>query len=267
MPTTALVKDVLWRVSVQLLDTAPQFARFSERECVHFLNDGQVAINKFVPSAAARLDAVKLALGSRQSIDTILAANCKPADGSTPGANILGTQFLSPRRNMGSNGTTPGAAIRVVDRDTLDVSDPLWHTRTGTTIKAVVVDPQTPRFFYTYPGVPASPDVWIEQAYNAMPVPIPNTATVDANGVHATGAYANTGSSTQTITVSDEHVDDLVNYVIARCAMKDSKYADPAKAMAHTQLFMGSINAKVTAMTGVNPNLRVLPGVDSAAKN
>lgn len=267
MPTTALVKDVLWRVSVQLLDTAPQFSRFSERECVHFLNDAQVAINKFVPTAASRLDAVKLVPGSRQSIASIAAANCKPADGSTPSAPILGTQFLSPRRNMGANGTSPGAAIRVVDRDTLDVSDPLWHTRTGTTIKAVVVDPQTPLFFYVYPGVPATPDVWIEQAYNAMPVPIPNTATVDTNGVHATGVYGNAQTSTQTLTISDEHVDDAVNYVIARCAMKDSKYADPAKAMAHTQLFLGSINAKVTAMTGVNPNLRVLPGVDSATKN
>lgn len=267
MPTTALVKDVLWRVSVQLLDTAAQFARYSEREMVHFLNDGQVAINKFVPTAAARLDAVKLAAGSRQSIASIAAANCKPADGSTPAVAILGTQYLNARRNMGANGTTPGAAIRVVDRDTHDVSDPLWHTRTGTTIKAVVIDPQTPLFFYVYPGVPDATDVWIEQAYNAMPVPIPNTATVDANGVHASGVYGNAQSSTQTITVSDEHVDDLVNYVIARCAMKDSKYADPVKAQAHTQLFVGSINAKVTAMTGVNPNLRMLPGVDSAAKN
>lgn len=267
MPTTALVKDVLWRVSVQLQDTWPQFGRFSERECVHFLNDAQVAINKFVPSAAARLDAVKLSPGSRQSIATILAANCKPADGSTPSVSIYGTQFLNARRNMGAAGTTPGAAIRVVDRDTIDASDPLWHTRTGTTIKAVVLDPQTPLFYYVYPGVPSSPEVWIEQAYNAMPLPIPNTATVDANGTHASGAYSNAQSSTQTITISDEHVDDLANYVLARCFMKDSKYADPAKAIAHTNLFLGSLNAKVTAMTGTNPNLRMLPGVDAAAKN
>ncbi len=265
MPTTALVKDVLWRVSVQLLDTAPQFARFSERECVHFLNDAQVAVNKFVPSAAARLDAVKLVPGTRQSIASIPAASCKPADGSTPAVPILGTQFLSPRRNMGTNGTTPGRAIRMVDRDTLDAADPLWHTRTGAAVKEVVFDPQTPLMFYVSPGVPADTDVWIEQAYNAMPVPIPNTATVDANGVHATGVYGNAQTSTQTITVSDEHVDDLVNYVIARCNMKDSKYADPAKAVAHANLFTGSINAKVTAMTGVNPNLRYLPGVTSPA--
>lgn len=263
MPT-ALVKDVLWRVSGQLLDTSPQFARFAERDMVHFLNDAQVAINKFVPTAAARLDAVKLAAGSRQGIATIPAASCKPADGSTPSVPIYGTQFLSPRRNMGANGTTPGAAIRILDRDALDASDPLWHTRTGTTIKGVVVDPQTPLWFYVYPGVPPTTDVWIEQAYNALPLPIPNTATVDSDGVHASGVYSNAQSSTQTITISDEHVDDLVNYVLARLLMKDSKYADPVKAAAHTTLFTGSINAKVTAMTGTNPNLRMLPGVDVA---
>ena len=263
MPT-ALVKDVLWRVSSQLLDTSPQFARFAERDCVLALNDGQVAVNKFVVTAASRLDAVKLAAGSRQSIAAIAAADCKPADGSAPTLPIYGTQYLNPRRNMGANGTTPGAAIRLLDREALDASDPLWHTRTGTTIKGVVIDPQTPRFFYTYPGVPAATDVWIEQAYNALPVPIPNTATVDSDGVHATGVYGNAQSSTQTITISDEHVDDLVNYVLARMLGKDSKYADPARAALHTSLFTGSINAKVAATTGTNPNLRMLPGVDGA---
>lgn len=266
MPSTALVKDVLWRVSVQLLDTSPQFGRFSERECVHALNDGQVLINALVPTAAPRLDAVKLAPGSRQSIAAIAAASCKPADGSTPPATVYGTRFLSARRNMGANGTTPGKAVRIVDRDTLDATDPDWHTRTGTTIKAVVVDPQTPLVFYTYPGVPATPDVWLEQAYSALPVPIPNTATVDADGVHTAGAYAQAQSSTQTITISDEHVDDLVNYCLATLLLKDSKYADPAKAQAAAARLMASLNAKITVVTGVNPNLRVLPGVDGARK-
>lgn len=265
MPSTALVKDVLWRASVQLLDTSPQFGRFSERECVHALNDGQVFINSLVPTAAPRLDAVKLAPGSRQSIAAIAAASCKPFDGSTPPATVLGTRFLNPRRNMGANGTTPGAAIRVVDRETLDASDPLWHTRTGTTVKSVVHDPQTPLVFYVYPGVPASPDVWIEQAYSALPAAIPNTATVDDDGVHATGIYGNAQSSTQAITISDEHVDDLVNYILAVLLAKESKYADPAKAQAAAARLMASLNAKITVTTGVNPNLRMLPGVDAAS--
>lgn len=266
MPSTALVKDVLWRASVQLLDTSPQFGRFSERECVHALNDGQVLINSLVPTAAPRLDAVKLVPGSRQSIAAIAAASCKPFDGSTPPATVYGTRFLNPRRNMGDDGTTPGTAIRMVDRDTLDVSDPLWHTRTGAIVKAVIHDPQTPLVFYVYPGVPSTTDVWIEQAYNALPVPIPNNATVDADGVHSGGIYGNAQSSNQVITISDEHVDDLVNYILAVVLMKESKYADPAKAQAAAGRLMASLNAKITVLTGVNPNLRMLPGVDSARR-
>lgn len=265
MPSTALVKDVLWRVSVQLLDTSPQFARFSERECVHALNDGQVFVASLVPTASQRLDAVKLVPGTLQRIDTIPAASCKPHDGSTPPSTVRGIRMLSARRNMGANGTTPGMAIRIVDRDALDASDPLWHTRTGPAVRAVVIDPQTPTVFYVTPGVPSATDVWIEQAYSAMPVPIPNSATVDADGVHTSGAYANAQTSTQTITISDEHVDDLVNYCLAVLLMKDSKYADPAKSSAAAARLMASLNAKITAVTGLNPNLRMLPGVDQRA--
>ena len=260
MAATALVRDVLWRVAVLLQDTTPQFQRWTERELVHWLNDAQVAIVKFLPSAASRVDAIKLAAGTRQSIASIAASNCKPGDGSTPSATIYGTLFLNPRRNMGADGLTPGRAVRMVDRDVLDSQTPNWHTLTGADVASVVFDPLTPRFFYVTPGVPAGQDRWLEVAYNAAPTSIPNVAAAGSE------AYANAGSSIVTIGVDDEHVDDLVNYVVARANMKDVKYADPAKAVAHTNLFLGSLNAKVTAMTGANPNLRMLPGIDVAER-
>lgn len=260
MAATALVRDVLWRVAVLLQDTAPQFQRWPERELVHWLNDAQVAVVKFLPSAASRVDAIKLAAGTRQSIAAIPAANCKPGDGSTPSAPIYGTLFLNPRRNMGADGVSPGRSVRMVDRDVLDSQTPNWHTLTGADVSSVVFDPLTPRFFYVTPGVPVGQDRWLEIAYNAASTSIPNVA---ADGSEA---YANSGSSTVTISIDDEHVDDLVNYVVARANMKDAKFADPAKAVAHTNLFLGSLNAKVTAMTGTNPNLRMLPGVDVAGR-
>ena len=262
MPSTALVKDVLWRVSVKVLDTAPQFSRFSERECVLFLGDAQVAVNKFVPTAAARTDTIKLAPGTRQSIAQIAPSDCKPSDGSTPTTPIRGTKLLAVRRNMGPDGFSPGAAIRPVDGLAQDMFDPEWHTRIGTTVKGVVADPQTPTTFYVTPGAPPLTPVWVEVAMHAMPVQIPNTATVDADGVHVSGVYGNGQSSTQTITVSDEHVDDLVNYTVACLLMKESKHADPAKAAVHARLFVESINAKVQAMTGKSPGLTTLPTAD-----
>ena len=71
MASTVLVRDLIRRVSVLLQDTAPQFERWPEQELVDWLNDAQVAITKFLPAACARVDAIRLKPGTRQSIETI----------------------------------------------------------------------------------------------------------------------------------------------------------------------------------------------------
>jgi hypothetical protein len=258
MASTVLVRDVFWRVSVILQDTTPQFQRWPERELVHWLNDAQVAITKFLPMACSRVDAIKLAAGTRQSIETIAAADCKPGDGSVPGVAINGTQLLDVVRNMGSNGTTPGKAIRIVEREVLDSQSPTWHTLTGAAVSSFVYDPRTPRYFYVFPGVTGT--VWAEIAYTAQPIAIP------AGGAPGAELYGVDGGSAQKISIADEFTDDLVNYVVARAHMKDTKYGDPSKAVAHSNLFTGSLNAKVTAVKGENPNLQRLPGVTEVGR-
>lgn len=253
MASTVLVKDALWRVSVLLQDTSPQFQRQPEGELVDWWNDGQVAITKYLPAACSRVDAIKLAPGTRQSIERILAANCKPGDGSTPDTPILGTQLLDLICNMGANGTTPGRSIRPVDRRILDSQTPTWHTITGTAVASYTHDPRTPRYFFVTPAVPASPAVWVMASFTAQPIMIPNTGTPGAP------AYAKDGGSTTTISIADEFLDDLVNYVMARAHMKEVEWADKAVAQAYTTLFTGSLNAKIEALTGNNPNLKRLP--------
>ena len=251
MPSTVLVRDILWRVSVLLQDGVPQFQRWTERELVHWLNDGQAAIAKFVPPSNSRLDAVKLVTGTRQSIQAIPAASCLPGDASTPTVPIYGTEVLNVVRNMGADGLTPGRSITFVDREIMDTSDDLWHTRTGAFVRSYIFDQNNPRFFYVTPGVTGV--LWVEISYTAQPLQIPNTAAAGAE------AYLNSGSSTQTITIADEFLSDLVNYVAARANLKDAKYAEPAKATFFANAFLGSLNAKVTALKGANPNIRHLP--------
>lgn len=253
MAATTKVKDVVRRISVLMQDTSPQYQRWPEHEIINWLNDGQVAIAKFLPLACSRVDAIKLAAGTRQSIAAIAVADCKPGDGSTPTAPIYGKQLLNPRRNMGADGLTPGSAIRVVERDVLDSQDPDWHTRTGSVVRSLVFDPQTPRYFYVSPGVTGS--VWAELAYTADPIAIP------AGGAPGSELYLFAGASTATISVDDEFVDDLVNYVVARANMAEKKWADKGAADKHSALFLGSLNAKVAAVMGANPNLTTLPGV------
>jgi hypothetical protein len=253
MAATTKVKDVIWRISVILQDVAPQFQRWPEKELVHWLNDAQVAITKFMPSACARRDVVKLKPGTRQSIESIAAADCKPGDGSTPGAAIVGTLLLDVTRNMGSDGLTPGNSIRPVPREIMDTQTPNWHTVAGTSISSYMFDPRNPRYFYVTPGVHATTPVWAEIDYTAQPIAIPNTGSAGSE------LYLETGGSTTVISIADEFVDDLVNYVVARSYNKASEYGDPNKATAYTNLFTNSLNAKVAAITGSNPNLKQLP--------
>jgi hypothetical protein len=248
-----LVREFLDRVSTLLTDKTPQFTRWTQRELVDATNDGQRAIAKYVTSSSARVDAIRLSAGSRQSIERILAANVLPGDGSTP-ADVAGTYLQSLIRNMGANGTTPGLPIRAMDREILDAATPTWHTAAVgqyTGVRGVVFDPRFPKVFYVTPALPAATNWWVEAAILADPVLIPHAAD---------GTYAIGGASTLTISIDDKYVDDLMNYVMARAFMKDAEWAaNPAMAQTYAALFTGSINAQVAALTGVNPNLQSLP--------
>lgn len=248
MASSTLVKDVLYRVSSQLHDISPQFTRWTQRELVSWLNDGQKAIAKYMPSSCSRVDTIKLTAGTRQSIETLLAANLKTGDGTTP-TQVLGNYLQSVIRNMGADGLTPGNAVRIADREVLDVNTPNWHTTTASSVSQYVFDPRTPKAFYVSPGVPGGVNVWVEISYLASPVEI-----------SLAGSYGMDGVDTTKISVDDRYVDDLVNYILARAYMKDAEFANNAnQAAAATQLFTSSINAQVAALTGVNPNLRSLP--------
>lgn len=256
MAGTILVKDAIGRISSLLQDVSPQFTRWPENEIVNWLNDAHLAITKFLPAANSRIDAIKLTAGTRQSIETIAQANCKPGDGSTPSASILGTQVLDVIRNMGSDGLTPGNSIRLLTdgREVLDSQTPNWHTITGAAVSNYMFDPRMPRYFYISPGATASPVMWAEVAYTAQPIAIANTGTPGSE------LYLTGGSSTTKISVADEFIDDLVNYVCARAFMKNAQFAGNGPAASnYTALFVGSLNAKVAAMTGNNPNLKRLP--------
>lgn len=245
----------MWRVSVILKDTSPQFTFWPEHELVQWMNDAQAAITKFLPSACSRVDAIKLKPGTRQSIDKILAADCKPGDGSTPTLPVYGKQLIDGvMRNMGADGATPGTAIRLVDRSIKDGQSLNWHTVVGAgSVSSLIYNPETPKVFYVSPGVSASVVTWIELAYTAQPLQIDNSGTVGSE------RYQNSGSATDTLTIDDQFLDDIVNYTVARAHMKISKYGDPSKAIAYTNMFTGSLNAQVTALTGNSPKLTSLP--------
>lgn len=254
MASTVKIKDVVWRISVLLGDSDPQFSRYTEQELVMWLDDAQMALAKYLPEACTRMDAIKLRTGAYQSIDTIAASSCKlEANGQNPSGSVFGIQPLYPVCNMGSNGTTQGAVIRQVSRKMLDLIDPLWQTRTGAVVEEFMFDPQAPKVFHVYPSPPAGTDVWIKLAYTAQPEKIANTGTPGSPKYH----YAS--ASNDVLSVSDDYQQDCVNYVVARANMKDTDWSDGNKAMVFAKLWADSINGKVQALTGSNPNIKRLP--------
>lgn len=250
------VREVLWRASSMLQDIAPQYNLHTEREMVDWLNDGQMAITMFMPSACSRIDVVRLRPGTKQSIESLAAADVKVGGGAVSAQDIQGVQVLYLVANMGADGTTPGRAIPPpVARKILDQNRPNWHTLSGTEVRQFTFDPLTPKHFFVQPGIPAD-RLWVVMAYIAQPVRI---LPGGAPGEEIYG-YEKTPPSDATISVSDENVPDLVNYICARAFLKKADASqDDAKVSQYTGLFVNSLNARVTALTGTNPNLKRLP--------
>lgn len=246
--STILVKDVLFRVSTVLKDMAPsQFVRWTERELIAWLNDAQRAIAKYMPASCTRIDSIKLARGTRQSIAYMATSSVLP----TPDSPVRGIMLLDIIRNMGADGLTPGRPIRIIPRESLDNIDQDWHSTESTVVEHFSFDPRMPEYFYTSTAVPVSPDVWVEVAYAANPDEVPYSGAP---------TYGFLGASMATISVEDRYVDDLVNYIAARAYLKDSEIgSNAAMAQLYATLFMSSLNAQTAILTGVNPNIAFLP--------
>ncbi len=246
--STILVRDVLERASMLLDDMDPQFFRWNERELVAWLNDGARALAKWLPPSVSRIDTIKLAAGTRQSIADIPAANILMGDGETA-RRVQGVQLYEAIRNMGADGATPGAAVTIAERAALDAMNPGWHKAAGAEIENIVTDPRTPTVFYVSPAPTGT--LWLEVSYCALPKTVV---------LGSAGQFAATSNDTTTIPVGDAYSDDLLNYMLARAYLSRADIAEgPAMASAYTQFFIASINAQVTALTGNNPNLSMLP--------
>lgn len=244
MPGTILVREALSRAAVLLNDASPVlFNRFPQASLIGYLNDAGLAIVKFLPSAGSCQCAIKLRPGSAQSIETIAPADAQP----TPPAPIKGLTLLRVVCNMGSDGVTEGRAVRLVDQRTLDAVSPDWRLAANAkaTVTSVCFDPQVPREFAVTPPVPATGSVWVRAMFVAQPVKL-TAASYLADAVTV-------------IPLPDEHIDDLVNYIVARANMIDSEWADANKAAFFSGLFLNSLNGKVASASGSNPNLKKLP--------
>ena len=192
-----LASDIITPVRVVLNDVGG--VHWSDPELLGWINDAQLLVAVLRPDSVAHTAVVTVAAGSKQTI---------PEDG---------IRLLDVIRNVG------GRAIRIVDRETLDLFDPNWHNgKAQKAVKNYVYDNRVPGTFYIYPQVAEGAEIEIN--YSKLP------AKVD--------------QSTDTLAVNDIYKEIVINYVLFRAYSKDAEHAANAN-LATTYLQI------VNSLTGV----------------
>lgn len=216
---TVLASEIITRVREILVDEADT-QRWTDAELLRHLSDGQRTIASIFPDAATKVAAMQLAEGTRQSI---------PADGE---------RLLSVYRNMGTDGATPGRAIRLIKRELLDDQNPNWHADSKvTTVYNYIFDPADEESFFVYP--PSNGNGYVEINYCYNPPEIEEL--------------------TDAIEVSDIYQTPLVDFILYKAMQKDSDFAaGMQRATAHMQAFLLFMQGTVKDKE-LNPNVALGP--------
>lgn len=176
--------------------------RWTPVELLDYLNAGIAAVIAAKPDAGSVSEPFELDPGSRQEI---------PPEFS---------QFLGVVRNLGGDGLTPGKAIRQIERNELDHSNPDWHTATGSAVLHYTHDKRLPREFYVFPAT---------------------SGFVELQGVKRPAAVTDAAYE---LPIDDLYESPLHNWVVAYAYAKSSKSGDMNRASAYLTLFANALGLK-----------------------
>lgn len=129
-------------------------------------------------------------------------------------------------RNMGIDGSTPGAPIIEVPRDDIESMISAWFSETGATeIEFFGLNPKMPQTIWTYPRVHASTDVYVEGVYSYI-------FTEDVT----TSNYTTTD-----IEAGDQFIDALGNWMKRCSKMVEGDETFPGEASVYEEAFYKDI--------------------------
>lgn len=212
---TVLASTVIASASEILLDSSN--ARWSTTDHLRYLNDGQYELVVLKPTASVTISAVQCVAGAKQAL---------PADGLA---------LLDVPRNMGTDGLTPGRAIKIIPRELLDSFNPNWYVGTASaTVKHYIYSPLSPKVWYCFPPQPASGFGYVEMVYASVPATIATTVG--------------------TITVDNIFSPALVYYCVYRALQRDAEYAgNSAEAMRYYGMFSAIVQGKAAGELALSP--------------
>jgi hypothetical protein len=211
---TLLASDVIDRVGTALYDT--NNAKWSVPELLGYLNDGQRVIAGMQPTDIQTIQIAPLIPGARQVLP-------------------LGAWMLNDvLRNMGTNGLTPGRAIRIISRRLLDAFNPLWMTGPqSAVVQSYIFDLRDQISFFVYP--PSTGGVYVEVNYSGTPTPLT--------------------AETQPINILDIMEEALFNYMMYRACGKLADYSPgPQVAAAFWSIFNEVLGVRANAEDIAIPN-------------
>jgi hypothetical protein len=202
--------QVVAKARILLVD--PSGVRWSDSELLGWVNDGQREIVTLRGDAyIVAPTSISLTAGTKQTL---------------PAGGVVLVDII---RNMGSDGATPGPAIRKIERKVLDEQNVSWHTAaTSQVVQHYVFETSAPRTFYVYP--PVQTPCQVEAMYVSVPA--------DLNVLSAT------------LGIDDIYQNAVLDYVLWRAYSKSTEFAaDAERAKAYRESFENTLSGKNKADT------------------
>ncbi|HQI02813.1 MAG TPA: hypothetical protein PLA18_16180, partial [Deltaproteobacteria bacterium] len=157
---TILASSIISDIRIDTLDEDASNYRLTDLEILKMLNNAQRFVVQHVPKANVVNDAWQLAAGILQTIPT----GC--------------IELVSVDFNMGTDGITQGAPIRIIEKEELDLLKPDWPTDTASaTVQLYMFNDKDPTHFYVYPPQPATGQGYVRGPCSKSPTDIATTAT------------------------------------------------------------------------------------------
>jgi hypothetical protein len=211
------VSDVISRARILLNDTDAAGFRWSNAELIDYINDAQLMIAVLRPDSSVGSAVATLVAGTKQAL---------PAEGF---------RLMDVIRNVKAD-NAPGRAVRITDRDTLDMFEPSWHTRTPVAeVKHYIYDEANPLEYYVYPPVAAGTKIDIR--YTKRPAVVTQT--------------------TDELSLTDAYFEPTLMYVMYRSYLKDLEFAgNAALASQYLQAASGMLGVKLTKDNAFSPKIK-----------
>lgn len=209
------VSDLITRARKLLNDEDLNQYRWQDSELIAWANDAQRAVAVIRPDSCPDTKVVTLGAGTKQTI---------------PSENF---RLLDIVRNMAADGVTPGRAVGLIERETLDRFDPYWHKAAAKAeARHFTYDERTPTVYFVYP--PVSAGTKIEAVFSKYPAKVED---MDDD-----------------LELAETYFDATLNYLLFRAYSKDTEFtSNPQVAGAYLASFNNMMGIKTLKTNAFSP--------------